>query len=126
MWLSDWSVHGRSTGVCVVGAGMRLRFTQRRTADGWAVRRAGPRPRVDSAVKPQVLMNLGRVDRADVDGLLRQTGSIAANRVDPGALRRRPEQSPEGSGETLLAAGSGPTEVVGVRPIGATHLHDGR
>jgi hypothetical protein len=32
--------------------------------------------RVDGKVKPDVLMNLGRVDRLDVDGLLRLAASI--------------------------------------------------
>lgn len=55
------------------GVGMYLRFTQRRNADGSVVRYVAlaHNHRVDGAVKPQVLMNLGRVEAVDVGGLRR-------------------------------------------------------
>ncbi|CAI7980630.1 hypothetical protein FRAHR75_850023 [Frankia sp. Hr75.2] len=62
----------------VFGVGMYLRFTQRRNADGAVVRYAAlvQQPAGGCTVKPQVLMNLGRTDRVDVDGLLRLAASI--------------------------------------------------
>jgi hypothetical protein len=61
--------------------GMYLRFTQRRNADGTLVRYVAlaHNRRVDGITKPQVLMNLGRLDRVDVDGLLRLAASIRAH-----------------------------------------------
>jgi hypothetical protein len=99
---------------------MYLRFTQRRNADGSVVRYVAlaHNRRVDGAVKPQVLMNLGRVDRVDVDGLLRLAGSIRTHFGDG-------QDDPAGSGETGLAAGAGPMEVVDARPIGGMWLLDG-
>jgi hypothetical protein len=49
---------------------MYLRFSQRTNADGTLVRYVAlaHNHRVDGKVKPDVLMNLGRVDRLDVDG----------------------------------------------------------
>ena len=57
---------------------MYLRFTQRTNADGsvvWYAALAHNR-RVDGKVGPDVLMNLGRVDQLDVDGLRRLAASI--------------------------------------------------
>jgi hypothetical protein len=61
---------------------MYLRFSQRANADGTVVRYVAlaHNRRVDGKVKPDVLMNLGRVDRLDVDGLLRLAASIKAQR----------------------------------------------
>src|SRR5918995_1345175 len=57
---------------------MYLRFSQRANADGTLVRYVAlaHNRRVDGKAKPDVLMNLGRVDRLDVDGLLRLAASI--------------------------------------------------
>jgi hypothetical protein len=98
---------------------MYLRFTQRRTTDGSVVRYVAlaHNRRVDGTTKPRVLMNLGRVDRVDVDGLLRLAASIRSHFGDGG-----PEAA--GSGEAGLAAGAGPMEV-DARPVGATWLLDG-
>ncbi|ABW10017.1 transposase [Parafrankia sp. EAN1pec] len=65
-----------------------------------------------------MLMNLGRVDRVDMDGLLRLAASIRAHFGDGG-----PDAA--GSGDAGLAAGTGPMEVVDARPVGATWLLDG-
>jgi hypothetical protein len=73
--------------------------------------------RVDGRVKPDVLMNLGRVDRLDVAGLRRLADSITKHFGDGGGL---------GDGdEAGLAVGSAPMEVVDARPIGAAWLLDG-
>jgi hypothetical protein len=49
---------------------MYLRFSQRANADGTLVRYVAlaHNRRVGAKVKPDVLMNLGRVDRLDVEG----------------------------------------------------------
>lgn len=60
-------------------------------------------------------MNLGRIDRVDVDGLLRLAASIRTHFGD----------GEPGAGEAGLAAGAGPMEVVDARPIGGAWLLDG-
>jgi len=98
---------------------MYLRFTQRANADGTVVRYVAlaHNRRVDGKVKPDVLMNLGRVDRLDVDGLLRLAASIRAHFGDGDEL---------GAGaQAGLVAGAAPMEVVDSRPIGASWLLDG-
>jgi hypothetical protein len=57
---------------------MYLRFTSRTNADGSVVRYVAlaHNRRVDGQTKPDVLMNLGRVDQLDVDGLRRLAASI--------------------------------------------------
>jgi hypothetical protein len=57
---------------------MYLRITQRTNADGSVVRYAAlaHNRRVEGKVKPDVLMNLGRVDQLDVDGLRGLAASI--------------------------------------------------
>jgi transposase len=98
---------------------MYLRFTQRANADGTVVRYVAlaHHRRVDGKVKPDVLMNLGRVDRLDVDGLLRLAASIRAHFGDSDEL---------GAGtQAGLVAGAAPMEVVDSRPIGASWLLDG-
>jgi transposase len=72
---------------------------------------------VDGKVKPDVLMNLGRVDRLDVDGLLRLAASIRAHFGDG-------DESDAGT-QAGLVAGAAPIEVVDSRPIGASWLLDG-
>jgi transposase len=99
---------------------MYLRFSQRANADGTVVRYVAlaHNRRVDGKVKPDVLMNLGRVDRLDVDGLLRLAASI-----------RRHFGDGDGDGltdraEAGLAVGAAPMEVVDARPIGTAWLLD--
>src|SRR6266540_3153940 len=97
---------------------MYLRFSQRANADGTLVRYVAlaHNRRVDGKVKPDVLMNLGRVDRLDVDGLLRLAASIRKHFGDGGGL---------GDGaEAGLAAGAAPMEVIDARPIGTAWLLD--
>jgi len=97
---------------------MYLRFSQRANADGTVVRYVAlaHNRRVDGKVKPDVLMNLGRVDRLDVDGLLRLAASIRKHFGDESGLT-----DSAGAGETTGAA---PMAVVDARPIGTTWLLD--
>ena len=57
---------------------MYLRFTSRTNADGTVVRYVAlaHNRRVDGRIRPDVLMNLGRVDQVDVAGLRRLAASI--------------------------------------------------
>jgi transposase len=64
-----------------------------------------------------VLMNLGRVDRLDVDGLLRLAASIRKHFGAGDGLTD--------SAEAGLVAGAAPMEVADARPIGAAWLLDG-
>ncbi len=99
---------------------MYLRFSQRANADGTLVRYVAlaHNRRVDGKVKPDVLMNLGRVDRLDVDGLLRLAASIRKHfgDGDGGGLT-------DGA-EAGLGAGAAPMEVADARPIGTAWLLD--
>jgi transposase len=97
---------------------MYLRFSQRANADGTLVRYVAlaHNRRVDGKVKPDVLMNLGRVDRLDVDGLLRLAASIRKHFGDGGGLTD--------SAEAGEAAGAAPMAVVDARPIGSAWLLD--
>ncbi len=98
---------------------MYLRFSQRANADGTVVRYVAlaHNRRVDGKVKPDVLMNLGRVDRLDVGGLLRLAASIRKHFGDGGEL---------GDGvEAGDAAGAAPMEVTDARPVGAAWLLHG-
>jgi hypothetical protein len=97
---------------------MYLRFSQRANADGTVVRYVAlaHNRRVDGKVKPDVLMNLGRVDRLDVDGLLRLAASIRKHFGDGGGLTDSVE-----AGEVTGAA---PMAVVDARPIGTAWLLD--
>jgi transposase len=102
---------------------MYLRFTRRTNADGSVVRYVAlaHNRRVDGKIKPDVLMNLGRVDRLDVGGLLGLAASI----------RKHFGDGPDGPGQAGDAvevgqhAGSAPIEVVDSRPIGAVWLLEG-
>lgn len=98
---------------------MYLRFTQRTNADGSTVRYASlaHNRRVDGKVKPDVLMNLGRVDRLDVDGLRRLAASITKHFGGDGP-------SLSDGVEAGLTAGAAPMEVVDSRPIGTSWLLD--
>jgi len=100
---------------------MYLRFTQRTNTDGSVVRYAAlaHNRRVEGKVKPDVLMNLGRVDQLDMDGLRRLAASITKHFGDglgPG---------PSDAVEAGLAAGASPMEVLDSRPIGVSWLLDG-
>src|SRR4051812_27011135 len=94
---------------------MFLRFTSRTNADGSVVRYVAlaHNRRVDGKIKPDVLMNLGRVDRVDVEGLRRLAASIN---------RHFGDGDDRDGGEAGLAAGGAPLEVIDARPIGATWL----
>jgi transposase len=97
---------------------MYLRFSQRTNADGTVVRYVAlaHNHRVQGKVKPDVLMNLGRVDHLDVDGLLRLAASIRKHFGDGGGLT-------DGA-EAGLAAGAAPMEVADARPVGTAWLLD--
>jgi transposase len=110
---------------------MYLRFTQRTNADGSVTRYVAlaHNRRVDGKVKPDVLMNLGRVDRLDVEGLRRLAASITKHFGSDGG------GSGAGSGgqiadgftdgvEASLATGTAPIEVVDARPLGTVWLLD--
>jgi Transposase DDE domain len=96
---------------------MYLRFTSRTNNDGSVVRYVAlaHNRRVDGQTKPDVLMNLGRVDRLDVDGLRRLAASINKHFGEADLL--------DGA-EAGLAAGAAPLEVIDARPIGTTWLLD--
>src|SRR5215211_8494251 len=98
---------------------MYLRFTQRANSDGTVVRyiALAHNRRVDGKVKPDVLMNLGRVDRLDIGGLRRLAASINKHFGDGDAISDATEAG--------LAAGAAPMEVIDARPIGASWLLDG-
>jgi hypothetical protein len=98
---------------------MYLRFTQRANTDGTVVRYVAlaHNRRVDGKVKPDVLMNLGRVDRLDIGGLRRLAASINKHFGDGDAISDATEAG--------LAAGAAPMEVIDARPIGASWLLDG-
>ena len=101
---------------------MYLRFTQRSNADGTVIRYVAlaHNRRVDGRVKPDVLMNLGRVDRLDVDGLRRLAASITRHFGSDGETAGLSDGAEAG-----VAAGAAPMEVVDSRPIGASWLLDG-
>src|SRR6266498_5146575 len=98
---------------------MYLRFSQRTNVDGTVVRYVAlaHNRRVDGKSKPDVLMNLGRVDRLDVDGLLRLAASIRKHFGDGDGLTD--------SAEAGLGTGAAPIEVADARPIGTAWLLDG-
>jgi transposase len=104
---------------CGLYVAMYLRFTQRANSDGTVVRyiALAHNRRVDGKVKPDVLMNLGRVDRLDIGGLRRLAASINKHFGDGDAISDATEAG--------LAAGAAPMEVIDARPIGASWLLDG-
>src|SRR5437870_4924135 len=97
---------------------MYLRFTSRTNADGSVVRYVAlaHNRRVGGQTKPDVLMNLGRVEQVDVDGLRRLAASINRHFGDGGGLT-------DGF-EAGAVAGATPLEVLDARPVGATWLLD--
>ena len=92
---------------------MYLRTTQRRRKDGSLVRylQLAHNRRAGGVTRAEVLLNLGREDELDVEGLRRLARSIRRY-TDPGA---------EGGGSIEPAEG---LEVVGSRPLGGTWLLD--
>src|SRR5438552_1370674 len=100
---------------------MFLRFTSRTNADGSVVRYVAlaHNRRVDGRIKPDVLMNLGRVDQVDVEGLRRLAASINKH------FGEGEGPGPGPGVDAGLAAGVAPLEVIDARPIGSTQLLDG-
>jgi transposase len=98
---------------------MYLRFTSRTNADGSVVRYVAlaHNRRVDGQTKPDVLMNLGRVEQVDVDGLRRLAASINKHFGDVDLF-----SDAEQAG---AVAGAAPLEVLDARPVGSTWLLDG-
>jgi len=102
-----------SSGVAAICVGMYLRTTQRRRKDGSLVRylQLAHNRRVGGVTRAEVLLNLGREDELDVEGLRRLARSITRY-TDPGAA---------GGGAIEPADG---LEVVGSRPLGGAWLLD--
>jgi Transposase DDE domain len=98
---------------------MYLRFTSRTNADGSVVRYVAlaHNRRVDGQTKPDVLMNLGRVEQVDVDGLRRLAASINKHFGDVDLF--------SDVGDAGAVAGAAPLQVLDARPVGATWLLDG-
>jgi transposase len=97
---------------------MYLRFTSRSNADGSVVRYVAlaHNRRVDGQTKPDVLMNLGRVEQVDVEGLRRLAASINRHFGDGDELTD--------AADVGAVAGTAPLEVLDARPVGATWLLD--
>src|SRR5215207_2416605 len=93
---------------------MYLRTTQRRRRDGSLVRyvQLAHNRRVGGVTQAEVLLNLGREDQLDIDGLRRLAASIT--RFTDG----------DGGGMPLPGA-PGEFEIVGSRPLGGVWLLDG-
>jgi hypothetical protein len=96
--------------------GMYLRTTRRKNRDGSVVRyvQLAHNRRVDGVTQAQVLLNLGREDQLDRDGVQRLVTSI--NRY-LGLAEATPPEAVQLVGDGLTVAGS--------RPVGAVHLLDG-
>ena len=95
---------------------MYLRTTQRRNQDGTVIRYVQPahNRRVEGVTQAQVLLNLGREDALDRDGLLRLVASINRYLGEPAAV---PAGAVELVGDGLQVSES--------RPMGTVHLLDG-
>jgi transposase len=95
---------------------MYLRTTQRRNRDGSVVRyvQVAHNRRVEGVTQAEVLLNLGREDRLDAEGLRRLVGSINRYLGEPGA----------GDGDVAEVAGD-TLSVVESRPAGTAWLLDG-
>jgi Transposase DDE domain len=95
---------------------MYLRTTQRRNRDGSVVRyvQVAHNRRVEGVTQAEVLLNLGREDRLDAEGLRRLVGSINRYLGEPDA----------GSGDAAEFGGDALT-VVESRPAGTAWLLDG-
>jgi transposase len=97
---------------------MYLRATQRRNRDGSVVRyvQLAHNRRVDGVTQAQVLLNLGREDQLDRDGLRRLVASINRYLGEPDS-GLPPADAAQLAGEGLTVTGS--------RPAGTVHLLDG-
>ncbi len=93
---------------------MYLRTTQRRNGDGSVVRyvQVAHNRRVDGVTQAEVLLNLGREDRLDADGLRRLVGSINRYLGDAGS-------------DDVVEVGGDALTVVESRPAGVAWLLDG-
>lgn len=93
---------------------MYLRTTQRKRTDGTAVRyvQLAHNRRVNGSTQAEVLLNLGREDQLDIEGLRRLAASIT--RFTDG----------DGGGQPLPGA-PGEFQVVDSRPVGGAWLLDG-
>ncbi len=102
-----------SSGVGAICVGMYLRTTQRRRKDGSLVRylQLAHNRREGGVTRAEVLLNLGREDELDVEGLRRLARSIRRY-TDPGQESGMPLEPAEG------------LEVVGSRPLGGAWLLD--
>jgi transposase len=96
---------------------MYLRTTQRKNRDGSVVRyvQLAHNRRVDGVTQAQVLLNLGREDHLDRDGLLRLVASINRYLGEPDA--GSPADAAQLAGDGLRVAAS--------QPVGTVHLLDG-
>src|SRR3954453_15677907 len=90
--------------------GMYLRRTQRKRTDGSTVGyvQLAHNRRVDGVTRAEVLVNLGREDELDIDGLRRLAASIT--------------RFTDGDGGAPLPGSAGEFEVSGSRPLGGTWL----
>jgi hypothetical protein len=93
---------------------MYLRSTQRKRTDGSAVRyvQLAHNRRVNGSTRAEVLLNLGREDQLDMDGLRRLAASITRFCDGDGAAG-------------VLAGEPGEFEVISSRPAGGAWLLDG-
>jgi transposase len=98
--------------------GMYLRTTQRKNRDGSVIRyvQLAHNRRVDGVTQAHVLLNLGREDQLDRDGLRRLVASINRYLGEPDA-DLPPADAAQLAGEGLT--------VTGARPVGTVHLLDG-
>ncbi len=94
---------------------MYLRTTARRNADGSVVRyvQLAHNRRVEGVTQAQVLLNLGREDKLNPDGLRRLVASINRYLGEPAA------------GDDVREAVGDALTVTDARPLGATWLLDG-
>src|SRR5215213_3243520 len=99
--------------VCGSDVGMYLRRTQRKRSDGTSVGylQLAHNRRVDGVTRAEVLVNLGREDELDVDGLRRLAASIA--------------RFTDGDGAALGPGAAGEFEVCESRSLGGAWLLDG-
>lgn len=100
---------------CRDGVGMYLRTTQRKNRDGSIVRyiQLAHNRRVDGVTQAEVLVNLGREDRLDPDGLRRLVRSI-----------NRYLGEPDAAGDDSVEPGEA-LSIVSSRPMGVAWLLDG-
>jgi hypothetical protein len=94
-------------------AGMYLRKTQRRNRDGSVVRyvQLAANRRMNGTTQADVLVNFGREDQLDLDGLRRLVASINCYLGD-------------GDDTAALQAEGGPLQLESARPVGAVWLLD--